>query len=411
MKNKLIPILLFAAMSFPSFGVVPAVSPEMGKTLEAVQTAIQAEQWEEAVEVLNKSKGERNALWHNTLGQIYLAQGNPQAAEKPLRTAYKLNQDELFGITLATCLVELDQQQEALELFGRFLNLSTCDQNALESYLYLAVQVNDARLVRELTRFGLMRFPASPYLREMDLQQAVQDGHASEILRATDVMLAREPLENRWWQTRASGSETQSDLQLARLEAAVLANPDDLQLRRQHLLAQLSAGHRKEAMKQAEVIIENQPNSDTALYCVQAAVMMQDYKTASQWLDGFEQTDDYRYWRVRAVVSLHGKEFGKANEALVALLKYPDPDPSLWRWAAHLAISEPAPEYAEPWLRQGLTLDSDYSTPIALDYARWLIGQDRQSEAADAINGYLENDPSDATAIALNALINPSELK
>ncbi|MDF7807400.1 hypothetical protein P4E94_08120 [Pontiellaceae bacterium B12219] len=401
MKKKLIPVLLFAILIVPAFGTVPAVSPEMGKTLEAVQTAIQAEQWEEAVAVLNKFKGARNALWHNTLGQIYLAQGDPQQAEEPLRTAFKANQDERFGITLAVCLAELDKKQEALELFGRYLNLSTCDQNALESYLYLAVQVNDSRLVRELTRFGLMRFPGSPYLREMDVHQAVEDGEAADILRATDVMLVQEPSENRWWQTRASGSEDQSDLQRARLEAAVLANPDDLQLRRQHLLAQLSAGHRLEAMKQAEVIMENKPDSDTALYCVQAAVMLEDYKTASQWLDGFEQTEDFRYWRVRAVVSLHGNQFDKANEALTALLQYPESDLTLWRWAAHLAVSEPAPDYAEPWLRQGLTLDSDYSTPIALDYARWLLSNGRAGEAASVLNEYLKVHPSDSSAEAI----------
>jgi predicted Zn-dependent protease len=405
MKKKLIPFLLFTVLILPGFGAVPSVSPELGKTLEAVQTAIQAEQWEEAVAVLNKFKGERNALWYNTLGQIYLAQGDPQQAEKPLRTAFKVNQDEQFGITLAVCLVELDQKQEALELFGRYLNLSTCDQSALESYLYLAVQVNDTRLVRELTRFGLMRFPGSSYLREMDLNQAVEDGQAADILRATDVMLVQEPLEERWWQTRASGSEDQSDLQLARLEAAVLANPDDLQLRRQHLLAQLSARHRQEAMKQAKVIMQHQPDSDTALYCVQAAVMLEDYQTASQWLDGFEQTDDLRYWQVRAVVSLHAKQFDKANEALLALLKFPEPDLTLWRWAAHLAVSEPAPEYAEPWLRQGLTLDSDYSTPIALDYARWLINEDRPEEAADALRSYLAKYPEEASAHALLQLV------
>lgn len=394
-------VAVLAGLAFvPAFGAVPDISPELGKALEKVQVALDEKNWDEAVTALKQFKGEKNAVWYNALGQVYLAQGNRVEAEAALREAYTRNADQQFGLALAVCLMEQEQTNEALRLFGRHIDLSACDQGALESYLSLASQSGDTRLVQEITRWGLMRFPDSRYLREMDIQLAVESEDDAALVRATDAMLVKEPLEARWWQSRAAGSEELSDLQLARLEAAVLAEPDNMAMRRMHLSAQLAAGHHGEALAQAEVLMQHKPDQRTALYCVQAAMMSGQFETAFQWLEKTGPSDEAAYWRVVTVVALQNGKFEKADEALSAMLKYPEPNPALWRWAARSAVDADS-GFAEKWLMQGLTLDPEYSTPIALDYAHWLIREARLQEAADALRAYLGRHPADPTALAL----------
>ncbi|QBG48312.1 tetratricopeptide repeat protein [Verrucomicrobia bacterium S94] len=379
---------------------MPSISPELGKTLEQVQLALEARDWKSAETALETFNGDRNALWYNALGQVYLAQGRPVDAEAALREAYQRNPDSQFGLALAVCLVELEQSDEALQLFGRHIDLSSCDQAALESYLSLASQSGDPRLVQELIRWGLMRFPASRYIREMDIQQAVEAEDQAALVRATDAMLLQEPLEVKWWQSRAAGSENNGNLQMARLEAAVLADPEDMNVRRMHLSAQLAAGHFEEAVAQAKILMENSPDRKTALYCVQAAIMGEDFETAREWVGKIEPSDDAAYWRVAAVTYIRSGTFDRADEALSRMLRYPEPDAVLWRWAARNAMDAES-SFAEKWLLQGMTLDPEYRTPIALDYAHWLIREARMKEAAEVLKTYLEKHPADPTAQAL----------
>ncbi|MDZ8118147.1 hypothetical protein P9H32_05845 [Pontiella sp. NLcol2] len=398
MKPNLLYLILMLAV--PTFGNIPTISPELGEMLEKVQVALDEEQWDEAVAALNTFAGEKNAVWYNALGQVYMAQDKWPEAEVALREAYKRNADQSFGLALAVCLMERNKNGEALQLFGKHIDFSNCDQGALESYLSLASQSGDTRLVQEITRWGLIRFPDSRYIREMDIRLAVEAEDDVALLRATEAMLIKEPLEIRWWQSRAAGSKDRSDLQLARLEAAVLADPENMEMRRMHLSAQLAAGHYGEALAQAGVLMQHAPDQSVALYCVQAAVMAEDFETAFQWLKKTDASDDADYWRVVAVVALENHDFEKADEALSAMLHFPEPNPSLWRWAARAAVDAESP-LAEKWLMQGLTLDPEYKTAMALDYARWLIREARMDEAAHTLQVYLGRHSADPTALAL----------
>ncbi len=371
------------------------------EAVQAAQVALAEGQPAQALQCLAGVSAEQ-AILPLLRGRAYQDLDQFGQAEAAYRQALEWDPElEAAGLALSQLLVQSDRSAEALPWCGRFIDPGSCSALALRWYAVAARQADDHLLAWRLAERGMLRFPENDALRRLllavlvDLQQTRQ----ARVLAAG--LLAEQVDDPELWRYQAILAQQDHGLsrqrQRATVEAALLADPEDRDLRRSLVLLQLDADLAKAALATARPLQNDASATDRRLL-IQAAVQAEATDQARAWLAQVPETERQGALQRLAVQLALQQEDLPAVRAGLGQLLASDESSLLLIHAALLEQRQGSQARAESLLRQVLLRGGRPAEQARLHLAQLLQQQQRHDEAIEQLDHYLETHPDDSTA-------------
>jgi predicted Zn-dependent protease len=378
--------------------------------LNAAERAMKQGDVKTALKILNEYSAEDDALHALMKGHAYQELKDNQKAEIAYRRALKLDTSlKPAKLGLAQILVDQSKWSSASQMLGQIVNVDTGSASELGLYARVAYELKDLRLASLLVERAILRFPSDLSFRRLDISLLMERGETKKAYEAARALLARAPNDPRTWKQLAA--ITQDDLQphvhLAALEAALLANDNDLRLQRRYAMAQYQAGHFDEALATVSSLIKKQAHD---LSLIQLGVRIAEENDrdvlAQEWLTRVPQnkrTKTLTLLEARlAIKSGHRK---KARSALDRLIRAGEATPNVLLWAGQLAEQTGADAKAEALYQQASNVSGSAGRLAVLHLARLFHRMNQLKRASQLLSTYLTKHPEDEPARELLAVI------
>ena len=394
--SRLLPMLLLAT------ALAGAETPQaVPRPLAEVLARIAAAEPAEAVRLADGWDGEPHALLLLARGQARWRLEQRAPAEADFRAALERDPGlRQAHLGLAQCAAAREDWAAASRSAAAGLDLTGADAAQFAFLAGLALRAEDWRLATLAAQQGILRFPDDERLRRAELAVLVHAGRAEDARQALLALLARAPGDAALWRHLAWSEQQlgQDEAALAALEAALLLQPEDRAPRLHLVQAQLARGLAQAALLSVRPLMGQAADDPVlALLASRAAADGGDMQLARSWLDAVPEASRSRDLRVQqARLALQAGDQAAAGAALDLLIQAGESEPAVLTWAASLC------EAREPARAEALYLRA--ATPAAtLRLVALYLRQQRRTEAAATLAGYLVEHPGDAQARALQA--------
>ncbi|MBN2505667.1 MAG: tetratricopeptide repeat protein [Verrucomicrobia bacterium] len=403
-------------------GAAP-IPRDLGPRLQEAQEQLQHQRPHLALQLLQSYQGDDHALRQLLLGHAFAAQinththtnadANAAAALAAYRRALQLDPAlDAARQGLAHLHARQEQWADAAALLAQFVSPWTAEADWLTLYAQAALALDDPRLAQTLTEAGLVRFPGNRRLRQLDLTRLVRTGAFAQARTALRHLLRAEPASPQLWEQLAAvalqGGLTNE--YLPALEAALLADSENLERHRQFLASLLQEGDWLSAVEHGQRLLAGRlarpasRRADIVELLIRAADDGGREDWLARWLALVPETQRTPAMRLaEARSALRQGRPAQARDALRRLIASGDTRASVFLWAGSLAESEGALAEAEAHYRQAASQSEPAATLAPLHLARLLHSLGRQDEAARVLRQHLEQHPEDVAARALLA--------
>jgi predicted Zn-dependent protease len=388
------------------------VPPDVALTYEAAREAWDADDFGGALALLDAHAGTEHALLLLLRGRILHDSGEyAGAVDAYTRCLAADNTRRDAGLGLINALVSLERYGDALPHCGRWIDQGTATASELHLYAVVASRAGDRDLAWQLAERGRVRFPTHDGLRHVLLSVLVDiEAYRDAALCLAD-LLEREPGNPKLWRYLAMLRQRTADDDGAAgrvaLEAALLCNADDVQLRESLMRSQLSVRQVHAALANAKRLMDGaRPSGASVALAVHCALEADDAKQARTWLDAVpaaERTHDLRRLAVR--VALAEGDAATARENIGLLLEAGDEDDRLLVQAGALDEGLGRTASAEALYRTCIQGGGPSAGSARLYLARLLLSVRRLDEAAEQVGAYLAVRPADQQAERMMRII------
>lgn len=395
------------AMAEPPRKVARALVP----ILAGAEAALKASDPAEALRLLATWDGAPDALHALLTGHAHYHANQIEKAEGAYRQAMKLDATlKQAPLGLARALVDRAAWREAAQVLGQVVRVDEASAPELGLYARVAYELRDLRLASLLVERGILRFPADETFRRLDVAILLERGDLDEAYEAAWSFLTKNPQDALAWRQLAVVTERSKDteLRLATLEAAMLANDSDRRLRRSHMMAQFEAGHTGPALEMVDEMIARSGVTDVSL--IELGVRIADdageIAKARKWLakvPAGQRTEALHLLDARMAV--RSGEPGAASVALDRLIAAGKASATVFLWAGQLAEQTRDTARAEALYHQASDQAGPSGRLAVLYLARLLHKIDQPNRATQLLATYLAEHPDDTPARSLLAVI------
>lgn len=410
----LIALLVFAVARLRAAESAPLPS-KLGELLRQAQEDLRSHRADQAVEGLEGYRGDDHPLRQLLLGHAYREQQRRDAAAAAYRRALELDQTlEAARQGLAQIYVQQENWPQAVRILGQFVDPRTTEGDWLVLYAQAALELADHRLAKILVEAGLSRFPADQRLRQLDLARLIKAGEFQQARNAAWHLLLAEPGNPQMWERYAAVSAQAKDEQEPRiaLEAALLADPDNLERHRQFLSALLLAGDWLTAVEHGNRLLDG-PFKDRTVgdvtlmeLLIRAADEGEKDELLARWVELVDAGQRTQAMRLAAARSaLRQGQTDRAREALGRLIVNGQSDAAIFLQAGFLAEQAGATAEAEAHYLEAAKLSDAAARLSPLYLARLYHRLGRAAEAASVLKSHLDKEPTDAAARALLTIV------
>lgn len=278
-------------------------------------------------------------------------------------------------------------------------------------YIDCAVRAGDARLAANLVAQAIVRHPQEVVFRRQELALLIAAERWEEARAAVGALLATQPTDAAAWfslagvaQRSSSGEKSGEDVRIA-LEAALLLNPQDGELRRQLATAQLAAGEAPATLVTLRPLLAGAgPFAPELLeLAARAAYEAGRFTEARTWLAAPARGALSRGSRLlQARLAVQAGDPAAADAALHQVLASGEADPSLLTWAGAVAEQNGDAPRAEALYRQAHAIAVG---PATLRLALLLRHRHRDDEARTMLALYRQARPGDPDLPAIEAAL------
>lgn len=418
----MIRLALSAVLCLSCLGAVEGVRSVPQPLADLLTRAAEAKP-AEVVRLVDAWSGESHPLLHLVRGQARwrLAQEAAERERTPLQAAAE--QDFTAAIALdgnlrpahlglAQCAAAREDWLTASRCAAAGIDPATADRGPLAFLANAALRAGDWRLATLTAQHGIMRFPADPALRRIELAVLVQAGRSEDARQAVLGLLAQDPRDVQLWKHLAwSAQEThREDESLAALEAAMELAPDDRALRIQLAQTQIGRGLPQAALGTIRPLIGEPAQAkavgDDALILLASRIAAEAGEVAlgRGWLAAVPEAQRSRSQRLQAArLAVQAGDQVAAAAALNVLVEAGERDVAVLTWAAVVAETCREPVRAEMLYLRAAATEGGASAGASLRLVALYIRQDRGDEARVVLASYLAKKPDDAQARALLA--------
>jgi len=401
------------------------VSPELAKALTAAQE--QSDPLKGLAE-LEPHKESGNVWVHLLRGQLLsrLARDGEAAqratrqreAEAAFQAALALDgQLRQARLGLAQLAADRGDWTQASVELGEALDWNGATRSELLFAANVAIQANDWRAATVLLEQGIVRFPAEPAFRRMELAALVRGGRPEEARQAVRALLARTPDDAELWRHLAwAAHELQDEPQaLAARELALLAQPDNRASRRDLAAAQLNQQQPQAAFLTLRPLIGDPPTPEALRdiplmeLAVRVAADAGETALGRTWAAAVPPTSRTRTLRLfSAQLALRQKDPQAASTALAELVAQGEKDAAVLVWAGQVAEQAGDAPAAESFYTLSASSDQPAGAIASLRLVGLYLKQSRRDDARIILATHLIKHPDDASAQALKASLDRS---
>jgi Tfp pilus assembly protein PilF len=318
---------------------------------------------------------------------------DPQLAAARLGLAYAAARAEDWPAAVTACAAAIAPGEAAVA--------------DLALYIDCAARAGDSRLAANLVAQAIVRHPAEGVFRRQELALLIAAERWEEAGAAVAAVLATDPADAAAWRSSAGIAARSRDADASRigLEAALLLQPQDGDLRRQLATAQLAAGQAPAALATIRPVMNGSGPyaSELVELAARAAYDADQSEQARTWLALPTTTPLGRGARLlQARLALQHGDLPAAQQALEVLLSAGELDPAVLTWAGSLAERAGDAPRAESLYRQAHAVAIG---PATLRLALLLRQRHRDDEARTILAQYRQARPNDPDLPALEAAL------
>ena len=385
------------------------VPDELVPILAAAERALEAGDAKGALAKLDGYAGPPDALHALLRGHALTAIPSLEAAESAYRRALALDDTlKVAALALGRTLVERGSYRDAIDVLAGVVDPSGATAPELGLYARAAFEGRDLRLASVLVERGIVRFPRDRSFRRLDVATLLERGAWDEAREAALALLALDPGDRIAWRQLAAGSrEADESSRLAAIEAAMLANDQDRDLRRRHALAQLEAGHTKAALASADKLLAvKRPGPELVELGVRIAEAAGETKRARTWLARVSASRRTKALHLLAArLAIREGKPEAAGAALDRVIASGQASASVLLWAGHIADRADDHAKAEALYQQAIALSGPSADLARLHHARLLHRIGQPDRARRVLESYLARRPDDEPARKLLQII------
>ncbi len=314
---------------------------------------------------------------------------------------------------LAQCAAAREDWPTAARQAGLGIDPGTADRSLITFLASTALHAGDWRLATLAAQTGILRFSDDQQLRRIELAVLVHADRGEDARQAVLALLAQNPSDAELWQHLAWAAQQtgRNDEAVAALEAALVVKPDDRNIRRSLVEAQLGRGQPQAAFVTVQPLF-TEPISPVVL--ADEGLMLLASRAAAEgggdagcvqaraWLAAVPEAQRSRAQHVQAArLAVRAGDTAAAAAALEILIAAGESDPAVLTWAASLAENTRDFARAEALYLRASATESAAAGPATLRLAGLYLGQDRREEARILLATYLSQKPDDTQAHAL----------
>ncbi len=414
MRRLTTALIILSAM--PALGAdAPVQLPaELAKIIEAAQDDLQNDKPEKALVRLENYSGKDHALRHLLLGHVHAMRSDLPAAAAAYRRALEMDAGlARAGVALGQVYARQEKWTESAGILGKYLTTDECGADMLFMYAQVARQLGDNRLCRVLIDKGIVRFPRDGRFRRMDVNLLVEEGRYEQACGGARKLLDSSPTDaDLWRQLSYTQSQSGRDEEgLLALEASTLCRPNDIDLHRRFLAAQLGQGNWLAVVNHGKQLLSGplseKARADTQIMelLIRAADMGEKDDILGDWLKLVGARDRSRAVRIIQVrLALRQGKTKDARKVLGELIAQGQADADIFLWAGHLAERNQDWARAETLYDQACRSEGSAAQLATLYLARMRYNRGMYEQAAELLKTHLNEHPRDATARSLLAL-------
>jgi len=410
--SSLAATLVVALASSTAWAEEPREVPKaLAKVLNRAERALKNNDAKSALNIIKSYSGPEDALHALVAGHAYQTLNQLTMAEKSYRAALKLDPKlNAANIGLAQVLVDQSKWAEAATILGKIIKIDSSTASELGLYARVAYELRDARLASLIVERAILRFPQDLSFRRLDIALLTDQGKNQEAYDAALALLARAPNDRKVWKQLAAISDSSDDTQmkLAALEAALLANESDVKLQKRLALAQYHAGHFDEALSRVSTLIKaSQPEVALIQLGVRIAEESDRDEQANRWLSLIpKQKRTKTLTLLEARLAIKSGKQQAARRALDRLIRAGEATPNVLLWAGQLAEQAGALAKAEAMYQQASTMKGSAGRIAVLHLARLFHKVGQLNRASQLLSTYIAKHPDDQPARELLVVIN-----
>ena len=422
--RRVLPLLILLATGRAAEPTV-TVPPEVAQALTAARDQKNPT---EALAKLEPFKDSGQALVNLVRGQLLaqLAREGPvdqqadrrREAEVAFTAAARNTETQRPAhLGLAQLAADRGDWAAASRELGVGLDWINATSSELQFAAQVAVQAGDWRAAHVIVNQGILRYPAEPSFRRLELASLVRGGRAEEARQALRALLTTEPTNAEWWRQLAwAAHEVRDESQaLAALELALLVKPEDFQARRTLATAQMAQHLPQAALATVRPLLGNPPRDDAVRdgslmeFAVRVAAEAGETSLARSWLAALPPNQRTRGIRLlEAQLALKSQDSKAAVAALSALIELGEKDARVLTWAGQVAEQAGDTAGAEGFWTIAANTDQPDAATARLRLVNLYLRQKRIEEARTLLAIHRSRNPADAEARALQDLLDRS---
>ncbi len=303
---------------------------------------------------------------------------------------------------LLNCLVRAERWPAVVNACAAHLDTARCQEEALLLYADSLRRTADSALARHIAQHCLVRFPHNVSARRLLINLALEHGDPAVARQHIDTLLAVTPDDAVLWRYRVHCAADDTERRQL-LQVAIVADPDNTELRLACAQATYEAGQTTQALAHVQILMETNSRvyRDAALGI---AAGSQAWEQCRAWLAVVPEHKRSAYQhRIAAQTSLALDDTTSARAAFAQLLQMGEHDEALLLRAADLAEQDDDLPVAESYYRQAITLHT--STIARLYVARLLIRLGRNADAQTELEQTLLLEPNNEAAQRMLQLV------
>jgi len=264
------------------------VPEDLVPVLNAAQRALEADDPQAAVRILDSYEGDPDPLQQLLAGYARMDLDQPAEAESVFRSALELDDAlEQARTGLARALVAQEKWKGAIEILRKTVDVERSDALELGLYARCALEAGDLRLASLLAERGLLRFPEDITLRRIDVEVLVRREAWSRALEAALGLLSRAPRDELGWRQLAVAADRAApELAVAALEGAMLVAPENQGIALRFARRLYDSGDYVMVLELARRRLASgagEATEDWRRMGLSAAVRANDWKAAARW--------------------------------------------------------------------------------------------------------------------------------
>ncbi|MHC5068606.1 MAG: hypothetical protein ACYTF0_08440, partial [Planctomycetota bacterium] len=243
-----------AALVLAATALVAAESSAVDEVLRQAQVALDRDATDEAIALLADVESD-DARVAVLLGLAHQRSGDPAAAAVAYRRALATGEERPdVAAALVACLVEGEDWEAAEAALAAHVDMGRCAVEMILVYGQAARRRGDLALARHVVDGGIVRFPRHAGLRRLLVGLAIAQEDYAIARRHLLALLAEAPDDATLWRWHLACAESDDERRRA-AQAAVLAAPDDPELRRYCAELCSAAGHHAVALEHAQAAL------------------------------------------------------------------------------------------------------------------------------------------------------------